>query len=156
MLNDPDVTQNYSAAFQVQQPLFNPDMMLQRSAVKSQLNSADEQLSGTRKHVEFQVRNKYYSLILHHRQLEVLETALATAAEHRRLAQNYLDEGLISKEDFLAARVYELEMESRKLNTENQLAKVEEEMAILLGMDGSVKISPSEDLESNQSHNTPR
>ena len=146
LLTDPNVTQNYSASFQVQQPLFNPDMMLQRSAVKNQLNSADEQLSGTRKHVEFQVRNKYYSLILHHRQLGVLETALTTAAEHRRLAQNYLEEGLISKEDFLAARVYELEMESRKLNTENQLAKVEEEMAILLGMNGSVKISPTKDL----------
>jgi len=147
LLNDPDVTQNYSASFQVQQPLLNPDMMLQRSAVKSQLNSADEQLTGTRNHVEFRVRNQYYSLILHHRQLEVLETALATAAEHRRQAQNYFEEGLISKEDFLAARVYELEMESRKLNTENQLSKVEEEMAILLGMDGSVKVTPTQDLE---------
>jgi len=147
LLNDPDVTQNYSAAFQVQQPLLNPDMMFQRSAVKSQLNSAEEQLSGTRNYVEFQVRNQYYSLILHHRQLGVLETALETAAEHRRQAQNFFEEGMISKEDFLAARVYELEMESRKLNTENQLAKVEEEMAILLGMDGSVKITPTEDLE---------
>lgn len=147
LLNDPDVTQNYSAAFQVQQPILNPDMMLQRSAVKSQLNSADEQLAGTRKYVEFQVRNQYYSLILHHRQLGVLETALSTAAEHRRQAQNYFEEGLISKEDFLAARVYELEMESRKLNTENQLAKVEEEMALLLGMDGSITVTPTQDLE---------
>lgn len=147
LLNNPDVTQNYSAAFQVQQPLLNPDKMLQRSAVKSQLNSADEQLAGTRNQVKFQVRNQYYSLILHHRQLEVLETALATAAEHRRQAQNYFEEGLISKEDFLAARVYELEVESQKLNTENQLAKAEEEMAILLGLNGTVKISPAEDLE---------
>lgn len=147
LLNDPDLTQNYSAVFQVQQPLLNPDMMLQRSAMKSQLNSADEQLTGTLKHVEFQVRNQYYSLILHHRQLEVLETALATAAEHRRQAQNFFEEGMISKEDFLAARVYELEMESRKLNTENQLDKVEEEMAILLGKDGSVTITPTQDLE---------
>ncbi|NBC26251.1 MAG: TolC family protein [Bacteroidetes bacterium] len=146
LLTDPDVTQNYSAAFKIQQPLLNPDMFLQRSAVKNQLNSADEQLAGTRNYVEFQVRNQYYSLILHHRQLDVLETALETAAEHRRQAQNFFEEGLISKEDFLAARVYELEMESRKLNTENQLAKVEEEMAILLGMDGSVKITPTEDL----------
>src|SRR6056297_1930813 len=147
LLNDPDVTQNYSAAFKVQQPLLNPDMFLQRSAVKNQLNSADEQVAGTRNYVEFQVQNQYYSLILHHRQLGVLETALQTAAEHRRQAQNFFEEGLISKEDFLAARVYELEMESRKLNTENQLAKVEEEMALLLGMDGSVKITPTEDLE---------
>jgi len=147
LLNDPEVTQNYSAAFQVQQPLLNPDMMAQRSAVKSQLNSADEQLAGTRNYVKFQVRNQYYSLILHHRQLGVLETALETAAEHRRQAQNYFEEGMISKEDYLAARVYELEMESRKLNTENQLAKVEEEMATLLGVDGSVKITPTEDLE---------
>src|SRR6056297_2857363 len=65
LLNDPDVTQNYSAAFKVQQPLLNPDMFLQRSAVKNQLNSADEQVAGTRNYVEFQVQNQYYSLILH-------------------------------------------------------------------------------------------
>src|SRR6056297_1776396 len=65
LLNDPEVTQNYSAAFKVQQPLLNPDMFLQRSAVKNQLNSADEQVAGTRNYVEFQVQNQYYSLILH-------------------------------------------------------------------------------------------
>src|SRR6056297_2300602 len=146
LLNDPDVTQNYSAAFKVQQPLLNPDMFLQRSAVKNQLNSADEQVAGTRNYVEFQVRNQYYSLILHHRQLGVLETALQTAAEHRRQAQNYFEEGLISKEDFLAAKVYELEMESRKLHTKNELDKVREELALLLGLEGNITIKPTEEL----------
>jgi len=147
LLNDPDLTQNYSASFQVQQPLLNPDMLLQRSAVKNQMKSAGEQLNGTQRMIEFQVRNQYYSLILHNRQLVVIETALQTAAEHRRKAQNYYEQGLISKEDFLAARVYELEMESRKINTQNQLAQAEEEMAILLGLDGSVKITPAENLQ---------
>src|SRR6056297_377190 len=146
LLNDPETTQNYSASFQVQQPLINPDMILQRHAVKSQLNSAEEMLSGTVSNVKFRVRNQYYSLILHQRQLSVLETALETAAEHRRQALNYFEEGLISKEDYLASRVHELEMESQKLNAENQRARVEEEMAILLGMDGTVNISPAEEM----------
>lgn len=147
LLNDPDAYENYSAKFEVRQPLFNPDMMMQRGAVKSQLNSANEQLLGTRSHVRYQVRNQYYSLILHTRQLEVIEAALETASEHRRQAQNFFEEGLLSKEDFLAARVYELEMESRKMNTENQLKKVQEEMALLLGLTGSVQIIPTENLE---------
>lgn len=147
LLNDPDAYENYSAKFEVRQPLFNPDMIMQRGAVKSQLNSANEQLHGTRNHIRYQVRNQYYSLILHIRQLEVIETALETASEHRRQAQNFFEEGLLSKEDFLAARVYELEMESRKLNTENQLNTAQEEMALLLGLDGSVKVIPTENLD---------
>ena len=147
LLNDPDPYENYSAKFEVRQPLFNPDMMMQRGAVKSQLNSANEQLEGTKSHVRYQVRNQYYSLILHTRQLEVIDTALETASEHRRQAQNFFEEGLLSKEDFLAARVYELEMESRKMNTENQLNNVQEEMALLLGLTGSVEIIPTENLE---------
>ncbi|WP_083750174.1 TolC family protein [Rhodohalobacter halophilus] len=146
LLNDPDAYENYSAKFEVRQPLFNPDMMMQRGAVKSQLNSVNEQLQGTKNHIRYQVRNQYYSLILHIRQLDVLESALQTAGEHRRQAQNFFEEGLLSKEDFLAARVYELELESRKINSENELNSVREEIALLLGLDGSVTISPTEDL----------
>ena len=146
LLNNPDAYENYSAKFEVRQPVFNPDMLMQRGAVKSQLNSANEQLQGTRNNVRYQVRNQYYSLILHTRQLEVIESALETASEHRRQAQNFFEEGLLSKEDFLAARVYELEMESRKINTENQLNSIQEEMALLLGLDGSVNIIPTEKL----------
>lgn len=147
LLNNPDAYENYSAKFEVRQPLFNPDMMMQRSAVKSQLNSANELLQGTKNYIEYQVRNHYYSLILHTRQLEVIETALETASEHRRQAQNFFEEGILSKEDFLSARVYELEMESRKMNTENQLSSVQEEISLLLGLDGSVHIYPTENLE---------
>lgn len=147
VLNDPDQYENYSARFELRQPLFNPDMLMQRGAVKNQLNSAGEQLRGTRNQIRYQVRNHYYSIILHTRQLEVLETALETASEHRRQARNFYEEGMLSREDLLAARVYELEMESRKVNTENQLDGVREEIALLLGLDGSVTVMPTEDLQ---------
>lgn len=146
ILNDPDTYENYSAKFEVRQPIFNPDMFMQRGAVKNQLNSANEQLQGTVNHIRFQVRDQYYSLILHTRQLEVLETALETAGEHRRQAQNYFEEGMLSREDYLAARVYELELESRKINTENDLKNAGEKMALLMGMDGSTMIQPAEEM----------
>jgi len=147
LLNDPDDYENYSAKFEVRQPLFNPDMIMQRSAVKSKLNSANEQLDGTRNYIRFQVRQQYYNLVLHLGQLEVLETALETAGEHRRQAQNYFDQGMISREDYLAAKVYELDMESRVLQTENDIEKVQEQLALMLGLEGSVAIRPTEDLE---------
>lgn len=146
LLNDPDAYENYSAKIEVRQPVFNPDMILQRGAVQSKLKSADEQLKGTRNYVKFQVRQQYYNLILHEGQLEVLSSVLETAGEHRRQAQNYFEEGLISKEDFLAAKVYELEMESRKLHTENESDKVREELALLLGLEGNITIKPTEEL----------
>ena len=146
LLNDPETTENYSASLNVRQPLLNPDILMKRRAARHQMESANEQLNGTRDMIEFQVRNQYYSLILYRRQIEVLETALETASEHRRQAQNYFEQGMISKEDYLAARVYELEMESQKISTENKLSEAEEGMALLLGLDGITQIIPSDDL----------
>lgn len=146
LLNDPEAYENYGAKFEVRQPLVNPDMFLQRSALKSKLNSVEEQLAGTKNYVRFQVRQQYYNLILHIEQIEVLDTALKTAGEHRRLAQNYFEEGMISKEDYLSAKVYELDMESRKLQTQNAMDKVREELALLLGLDGAVTITPTDAL----------
>jgi len=147
LLNNPGSYENYSAVFKIQQPLFNPDMILQRSAAKQQLKSSQEQLQGTKRYIRYQVQNQYFSLILRQRQLDVIESALQTAGEHRRQAQNFYEEGMISKEDFLAARVYELEMESRKLNTENERAQVDESLALLLGLDGEHIIVPSDSLQ---------
>jgi len=147
LLTDPGINENYSAKFEIQQPLFNPDMLLQRSAAKQQLNSFKEQLQGTKSNTRYQVQNQYFSLNLRIRQLEVIESALQTAGEHRRQAQNFFEEGMISKEDFLAARVYELEMESRKLNTENERAQAEDNLALLLGLDGSSVIQLTDSLQ---------
>lgn len=146
VLNDPDSYENYSAKIEVRQPIFNPDMLMQRGAVKSQLNSANEQLQGTVNHTRFRVRNQYYTLILRTRSLDVLQSALETAGEHRRQAQNYFEEGILSREDFLAARVYELEVESQKINAENELKLAGEEMALLMGMDGSRTILPADEM----------
>lgn len=146
LLNDPDAFENYSAKFEVRQPLFNPDMIAQRSAVKSQLNSVSEQLQGTRNYTQFQVRQQYYNLVLHFGQLDVLNAALQTAREHVRQAANYFEQGLLSKEQYLAAKVYELDMESRVLQTENNLENVQEQLALMLGLDGSVSLQPTEEL----------
>ena len=84
LLNDPGALENYSVKFEVRQPLFNPDMMMQRGALKNRLKSANEQSEGTKQFIQFRVRDNYYSLILHTRQLEVFRTALQTTGEHRR------------------------------------------------------------------------
>jgi outer membrane protein TolC len=147
LLNNPDSYENYSAVFKIQQPLFNPDMIMQRIAARDQLRSSKEQLLGTKNYIRYQVQNQYLGLILRQRQLDVIESALQTAGEHRRQAQNFYEEGMISKEDMLAARVYELEMESRKLTTENEREQVEENLALLLGLDGENTIVPSDSLQ---------
>lgn len=146
LLNDPGSYENYTARFQVRQPLVNADRYLQRQAVRSQSKAADEKLKGAQSNVRYQVKEYYYNLVLHQRQLVVIESALETAGEHRRQARNFYEQGMLSKEDFLSARVYELEMESRKMNLENDLSSVREELALILGMDGSVVIHPEDEL----------
>ena len=145
LLNDPGSYENYTARFQVRQPLVNADRYFQRQAVRSQSKAADENLKEAKSYVRYQVQEFYFNLVLHQRQLDVVESALETAGEHRRQARNFFEEGMLSKEDFLSARVYELEMESRKMNIENDLSSVREELALILGMEGSVVIHPMDD-----------
>lgn len=147
ILNDPGSYENYSASIEVRQPLINPDMFFQRGAARSNMLSSEEQLNGTKNRIRYQVSNHYYKLILNTGQVDVLETALKTAAEHRRQAENLFGEGMLSKEDYLAARVYELEMESRLMNTGNQLEDTQEEMALMLGLDDSRKIIAADTLD---------
>ena len=154
-LNDPGSYENYSARFSVQQPVFNPDMLLQRSAARSQLESTREQLSGTKSHVRFQVTRQYYELVLFSRQLVVIEEALETAREYERQAQNFYNEGFLSREDFLSARVHRFELESQKIGAVNNLEDATDKLAYLLGYGSNVTITPTDELAETEAGQIP-
>lgn len=146
-LNSPDAFENYSARIKVQQPLFNPDMFLARSAARSQMNSSREQLASTKNHIRFQVTRLYFELVLHGEQLNVIREALLTAEEFERQSRIFFDEGLINREDLLTAQVHRLELESKKLGITNKQADASANLAHLLGYDSSISINPTDILE---------
>lgn len=146
-LNAPDAYNNFSTKFEVRQPVLNSDMLFKRAAVKNQLEATEEQFKGTLQYVRFQVKDTYYRLVLMQKQLEAIDKSLIAARENERQAGNFFDQDMISKADYLAARVRLLELESRKSQVQDQLLTVQDNLNFLLGMEEDLKIVPSDSLQ---------
>lgn len=147
VLNNPDPFENFSAGVQIQQPLFNPDQLFRRRAVKNQLQAAREQLQGTRSYARYQVKDTYYQLLLVKDRVAAVEAALQAAIENKSLAQDLFDQGMITKADYLAANVRVLDLESKLTGAEGQLETVQENLRFLLGIEDEVKIQPTDSLQ---------
>lgn len=146
-LNAPDPYNNFSTKFEVRQPLLNADMLFKRGAMKNQLSAAEEQFKGTLAYARFQVKDTYYRLVLMMEQLDAIEKSLTAARENERQAGNFLEQNMISKADYLAAKVRMLELESRKSQVQNQLLTVQDNLNFLLGIEEEIKIVPSDSME---------
>ena len=145
-LNAPDPFENFTSKLQVQQPIFNPDKLFQRSAIKNQLNAAKEQLKGTTSYARFQVKDTYYQLLLTDERLSVIGTSLKAARENETQANDLYGQGMISKADYLAAAVRVRDLESRQSEAKDQLQSVQENLRFLLGMSEEVIIKPTDSL----------
>jgi outer membrane protein TolC len=146
VLNNPDPYENYTTKFQVQQPLLNTDMLFKRSAVKNQLNAAKEKLEGTIEYARFQVKDTYYQLLLMEERLGVVEKSLKAARENKRQAKGFYEQDMISKADYLAAKVRVLELESQQSRVQDQLQTVQDNLRYLLNIDEEVKIEPTDSM----------
>ena len=147
VLNAPDPYENFTTSFQVRQPVLNADMLFKRSAVKSQMNAAKEQLEGTIQYARYQVKDTYYQLLLMQSQLDVMDKSLQTARENRRQAKDFYDQQMISKADYLAAKVRVLELESQRSRLENQRQTIEDNLGFLLNLDQDVRIVPTDSMQ---------
>jgi outer membrane protein TolC len=146
-LNDPDAYDNFTTKFQAQQPLFNADAIFQRRAVKKQLEAAKKQLEGTLQHVRYQVKDTYYQLLLMDERHDVVTRSLETARENERQAENYYEQEMINKADFLAAKVRVLELESRKSKVDDQWQTVQDNLRYLLNIDEDITIVATDSLQ---------
>lgn len=146
ILNAPDPYQNFTTKLQVQQPLLNTDMFFKRSAANSKLEATRKQLEGTVQHARYQVKDAYYQLLLMKDRMSVMERSLKTARENERQASNFLEQDMISKADYLAAKVRVLELESQYSKTEDQYHNVMENLQFLLGIKEDITIEPTDSL----------
>jgi len=145
-LNAPDPYENFTTKLQVQQPLFNPDQLFHRSAVKNQLRAAEEQLKGITSYARFQVKDTYYQLLLTEERLSVINISLKAARENEEQARDLYEQGMVSKADYLAASVRVRDLESRQSEAEDQLQLVRENLRFLLGIGQEVVIKPTDSL----------
>ncbi len=153
-LNDPGAYENFSTVLEIQQPLFNADLIQQRRAVQQLVRSTQEQVNATKLQKIFEIQDIYYKLQLSIKQKEVLEKALLTAQEHHRQAIRFFEEGMISKADKLAANVFQLGITSEILRIENEYQDLQQQLAHILGVDINSKIIPADELIKVE-YNTP-
>lgn len=145
-LNAPDAYENFTTRFEVRQPVFNAGMLYRRSAVKNQVNASREQFESTVQQTRFQVKDAYYQLLLAERRLDVISQSLEAAEEMERQAGDYYEEEMIGRDEYLAARVRLLELQSRREQTLDQKETVQDNLKFLLGLDERVTIVPTDSM----------
>lgn len=146
LLNNPDHFENFNTKVQVQQPLFNADGFLKRSAMKKRVKAAEAGYDRTRYYTDYQVKKSYFGLILARKNLNVIDSALVAAKQNEEQAQNYFNQGIINKADYLSARVRVLDLEQQKVQAEDQVGEQEDHLAYLIGMKDGNKPLPSDPL----------
>lgn len=146
LLNNPNDFENYNTKLEVLQPLINLDGFFGRNAAAEGLSALNYKKQRTDNYIEFMIKATYYQLVLTNNSLEVINQALKTARANRKLIKDYYDEGMITKADYLRGEVYVANLESKKVEVENALQKVNDNLRVMLGLEKNVEIQPTDTL----------
>lgn len=123
LLNNPNQVENFATRFEIQQPLINVDGMYQRKAAKSKMYAQALQIERTSDYYAFEVEKAYMQLQLAYKGIDVLEKALETANENKKLADNSFKQGYLQRADVLSVEVrvsdIKNQLQSAKSNVEN-------------------------------------
>ncbi len=147
LLNDPGRTDLVTTRFEVRQPVLNPDGLFRHRAARSRARAAAYGVERTRRYVAFQVKQKYYALVLARRSLAVIDAALAAARANRAQADRFFEQGLITRADKLEAGVRVLELESKRSAADSDVRNASDELRYLLGIEEDVTLTPTDGLE---------
>lgn len=147
LLNDPGRTDLMTTRFAFRQPVLNPDGLFRHRAAREQARAAVYGVERTRQYVAFQVKQKYYALVLARRSLAVIEAALEAARANRAQADRFFEQGLITRADQLEAGVRVLELESKRSAAEIDVHNASDELRYLLGIEEEVTLTPTDGLE---------
>ncbi|HKI79450.1 MAG TPA: TolC family protein [Ignavibacteriaceae bacterium] len=154
VLNNPNEFNNYTTKLEVMQPLINMDGFFGRDAAAEGLSALNFKKQRTENYIHFMVKTTYYQLVLTMKSLDVINKALNTAEANRKLIKDYYDEGMITKADYLRGEVYVANIKSQKVEIENALQKINDNLRVMLGMEKNVEIQPTDTLSLPQVSDT--
>lgn len=143
-LNDPDSEHNFTTRFQVNQPLINPDAILQRSAAKYQYLSAVDQQRAVQEYTWLKVKEVYYQLGILDEQINVIGNHLETVKAFEKQGADYLEQGMINRAEYLNAKVQVLNAEKELLAAKNARQSVNDQFLVMLGIDEEYKVEVTE------------
>ncbi len=147
LLNNPEVTQNYSTKIEVLQPLINLDGLYGRQAAKSKMEAFQLQTERTEEYMTLEVNKSFMQLQLAYKAVKVLEKAYVTADANLKLIENYFKQGILQKTDVLSAQVRVNEIKNQLQYAKSNVQNASDYLAFLLNEDNTNKVyKPSEEL----------
>ena len=132
LLNNPSATPDFSAKFELQQPLVNVDMLYQRKAAAVQVEMYQLLSERTKEYLCFETEKAYLQLQMAYDENKVLNEALATSKAVYKTSNDYYNQGLIQKSDLLNAELHVMNIETQVKSSQSGIQDVSDMLSILM------------------------
>ena len=146
LLNNPSQIENYATKIEIQQPLINVDGIYQRKAAKSKMEAMSLQTQRTTDYLMFEVDKAYMQLQLAYKGVDVLELALETANENKKLADNSFKQGYLQRADVLSVEVRVTEVKNQLQTAISNVENASNYLSFLMNADANVILEPIDSL----------
>jgi outer membrane protein TolC len=133
LLNHPSATHDFTAKFEVQQPLLNLDMNYQRKGAAKQMEMYQLSTQRTKEYLSFETQKAYLQLQMFYSADKVLQEALATGKAVYKLTDDYFKQGLIQKSDLLNAEVHVMNIETQLNSSQSNIQDGSDVLGLLMG-----------------------
>lgn len=131
-LNLPNNTADFTTKLELQQPIFNQDLVYQRKAAEKQIDIYKFKTQRTKEYLTYYVQKAYLQLQLSYKAVAVLEEALNTTKAVEQNALNFYTQGLIQKSDVLNAQVYVTTVEKDVATAKSNIATASDYLSNLM------------------------
>ncbi|WP_347925584.1 TolC family protein [Pontimicrobium sp. SW4] len=147
LLNDPSQIENYTTKIEIQQPLINVDGIYQRKAAKSKMEAMSLQTERTTDYLMFEVDKAYMQLQLAYKGVDVLELALETANENKKLADNSYKQGYLQRADVLSVEVRVTEIKNQLQTAKSNVENASNYLSFLMNTNTNAILKPTDSLK---------
>jgi len=146
LLNNPSQIENYATKIEIQQPLINVDGIYQRKAAKSKMEAMSLQTKRTTDYLMFEVEKAYMQLQLAYKGVDVLELALETANENKKLADNSYKQGYLQRADVLSVEVRVTEIKNQLQTAKSNVENASNYLSFLMNTNTNAILKPTDSL----------
>lgn len=146
LLNNPSQIENYATKIEIQQPLINVDGIYQRKAARSKMEAMSLQTQRTTDYLMFEVDKAYMQLQLAYKGVEVLELALKTANENKKIADNSFKQGYLQRADVLSVEVRLTEIKNQLQTAKSNIENASNYLSFLMNTNSDVILQPIDSL----------
>lgn len=147
-LNNPKNIFNFATKLEVQQPIYNKDVVYMKKAGEVKVEVLKLKQERTREYLKFELNKAYMQLQMAYKNVEVLEGARNTVLANKKVIDNYFKNGMIQKSDVLDMNVRVAEIDSQIRFAKSNVQNASDYLFYLLDESPENKVmKPAETLE---------